>query len=224
MLPAGFYEEIINCKRCGRLLEWAGTRKGKRKAFLNYEYWGRPVPGFGDPSGSVLIVGLAPGAHGANRTGRPFTGDAAGDLLYNAIFRAGFSNKNVSKDRFDGLELKDVFITNVVRCVPPEDKPDRDELSACLDYLKKELESLKGIKVVLVLGQKAFDQIKLILKEKGIETGHLKFVHGAEYSFNDEFPVLKVSYHTSKRNCARGIISEDKLDKIFVEIKRILQE
>ena len=98
------------------------------------------MPGFGDPSGSVLIVGLAPGAHGANRTGRPFTGDAAGDLLYKAIFQAGFSNKNVSKDRFDGLELKDVFLTHVVRCVTPEDKPDRDELSACLDYLKKELE------------------------------------------------------------------------------------
>jgi uracil-DNA glycosylase family 4 len=224
MLPPGFYEGITNCKRCARLLEWAGTRKGKRKLFQNQDYWGRPVPGFGDPNGSVLIVGLAPGAHGANRTGRPFTGDEAGNHLYSALFRAGFSNKKVSKDRFDGLELENVYITNVVKCAPPGDKPDRIELSACLNFLKKELEFLKSVRVILAMGKKAFDQIKLLLKEKDIETGHLNFIHGAEYSFESKFPLLKVTYHTSKRNYARGIISDDKLDKIFIEIKSRLQE
>jgi uracil-DNA glycosylase family 4 len=206
MLPPGYIDEIINCKKCARLLDWAGTRKGKRKAFQDEEYWGRPVPGFGDADGAVLIVGLAPGAHGANRTGRPFTGDEAGSRLYSALFRAGFSNRELSMDRFDGLVLKGVFITNSVRCAPPGDKPGKLELSSCLAYLKKELEALKGIQVVLALGQMAFDQIKLIIKEKDIKTGHLKFIHGAEYSFNGKFPLLKVAYHTSKRNYARGII------------------
>lgn len=211
--------EIINCSRCARLLDWAGTRKGKRKKFINEEYWSGPVPGFGDPEARLLIVGLAPGAHGANRTGRPFTGDAAGDHLYDALFSHGFSNKKISKDRFDGLRLKDVFITNVVRCSPPGDKPEKTELSSCMDYLKREMELLSNIEVILVLGKKAFDQIKIIIKDNNFDTKHLTFKHGACCTFENKFPVLKVSYHTSKRNYIRGIMNDRELDKIFCDIK-----
>jgi len=210
--------EIVNCARCRRLLDWAGTRKGKRNKFIDEEYWARPVPGFGDPEARLLIVGLAPGAHGANRTGRPFTGDTAGDHLYNALFRHGFSNKKISKDRFDGLRLKDVFITNVVRCLPPGDKPDKTELSSCMDYLKREIELLSNIKVILALGKKAFDQLKIILRDNNFETKHLIFKHGACYTFENKFPALKASYHTSKRNYIRGIMNDGELDKIFSDI------
>jgi uracil-DNA glycosylase family 4 len=215
---------IIDCKKCPRLRTWARSQRGRRKRYEKDDYWAKPVPGFGDPYARLLVVGLAPGAHGANRTGRPFTGDVAGEWLYSALFRAGFSSKKTSENRFDDLTLKDVYITNAVKCAPPQDRPLQAEFMSCAHHLWREIQTLPNIKVILVFGQKAFIQIVLIVKEMGIDTKPLSFTHGAVYSFGERFPTIKVSYHTSKRNFIRKIMSEEKLNKVFDDVKMLIQQ
>lgn len=211
-------KDIISCKKCPRLLNWASSRLGKNPRYSSCSYWGKPVTGFGDSQGRLLIVGLAPGAHGANRTGRPFTGDKAGDYLYRALFRFGYSSNEVSTNRHDGLILKDTFVTNVVRCAPPEDKPQQTEFIKCRHFLRREMSELPNIKTILVLGEKAFNQIKIILKECGANTCSIKFQHGAIYRFGNNLPSLIVSYHTSQRNINSNKMSDETLEKIFQKV------
>src|SRR5512138_780464 len=174
-------KEIIQCRKCARLVEWREeVARVKRKAYIDQEYWGKPVPGFGDPKARVLIVGLAPGAHGSNRTGRSFTGDASGGFMYPALYRAGFANQPMAESRNDGLALKDLYIAASARCVPPDNKPTPEELDNCQPYLERDLEILKP-KVIVCLGRVAFERI---LRIYGIRNSQFKFGHGALHKLN----------------------------------------
>ncbi len=172
MLPAWLVQlnrEVISCTRCPRLVEYRERiAREKRRAYLDWEYWGKPVPGFGDPDARVLVLGLAPGAHGSNRTGRPFTGDASGKFMYPILYEAGFSNQPNATDRNDGLELKDLYITAAVRCAPPDNKPLPQELSNCAPYLDREMDGLKKVKVVVALGRIGFEAYLNYLKRRGL--------------------------------------------------------
>ncbi|WPD19565.1 uracil-DNA glycosylase [Thermaerobacter composti] len=160
--------DIVACRRCPRLVAYtAEVARTKRRAYRDWDYWGRPVPSFGDPLARLLIVGLAPAAHGANRTGRMFTGDASGDWLYRALYRAGFANQPTSTHRGDGLELRDAYITATCHCAPPDNKPSRDEMVACRDFLRRELEALRTVRVIVCLGQIAFDAVLRLMRERG---------------------------------------------------------
>lgn len=211
-------KEIINCKLCPRLVYWRKeVARRKRRAFLECDYWGKPVPGFGDKNGRVMIVGLAPGAHGSNRTGRMFTGDASGDFLYPALFRAGFTNQPNSENLDDGLILNNIFITAVCRCVPPANKPNLDEIILCKSYLEREIELIHP-KVLVALGRIAFERIPFpdSIRRKGI-----KFGHGATYNLNDE-TILISSYHPSRQNTQTGRLTVQMFDQIWVKVRENL--
>lgn len=216
-----FKEEIASCKKCTRLIghcqEIAVT---KRRAFLDWEYWGKPVPSFGDPCARLLILGLAPGAHGANRTGRMFTGDRSGDFLYRSLYRGGFASQSESTDVADGLELTGAWITAAAHCAPPDNKPAPDELRNCRPFLERELEILREVRVVVVLGKVAFDTYLSVLKSRG-EIGRvsdLKFGHGALYELR---PTLLCSYHPSQQNTSTGKLTQAMLDEIFERAREI---
>ena len=211
-------KEIINCKLCPRLVYWRqDVARRKRRAFLEWDYWGKPVPGFGDINGSVMIVGLAPGAHGSNRTGRMFTGDASGDFLYPALFRAGFTNQPNSENLDDGLILNNIFITAVCRCVPPANIPNLDEINLCKSYLEREIKLIHP-KVIVALGRIAFERIPLsdLIWRKGI-----KFGHGKTYNLNDE-TILISSYHPSRQNTQTGRLTVQMFDQIWVKVRENL--
>lgn len=212
--------EIINCRACPRLVAWREqVARDKRRAYMDWDYWGRPVPGFGDPAARLLVVGLAPGAHGANRTGRMFTGDGSGDFLFTALHRAGFANQPTSRHRQDGLRLTDAFISAVARCAPPGNRPARDEVAACEPFLSRELALLPGVQVVVALGQIAFDGCLRLLRGQGYKLPRLKFGHGRHYPLE---PVatgpglrLLASYHPSRQNTQTGRLTQAMLDDIF---------
>jgi uracil-DNA glycosylase family 4 len=176
----------------------------KRRAYLDWDYWGKPVPGFGDQNARVLVIGLAPGAHGANRTGRMFTGDGSGDFLYPALFQAGFANQPQALQRGDGLQLKDIFISAVCRCVPPGNKPKADEISNCLPYLEAEIDLISDLKVIVALGRIAFDQTLRIYRRRTGEQLRFKFEHGGQYQLGEGLPWLVASYHPSRQNTQTG--------------------
>ena len=181
--------DITYCRQCPRLVAWREeVARMKRRAFLDWEYWGKPVPGFGDPQARLLILGLAPGAHGSNRTGRMFTGDSSGDTLFSALHRAGFANKSVATSRDDGLKLTGAFITAVGRCVPPKNKPATSELNACQPFLVREISLLKNLEVVLALGKIAFDRYLRLIGEQGHEVPKAKFGHGVWLYLGAELP------------------------------------
>src|ERR1044072_5920053 len=162
-------QEVVACRRCARLSEYReAIGREKRRAYMDWEYWAKPVPGFGDPNARVLILGLAPGAHGSNRTGRPFTGDASGKVMYPVLYEAGFSNQPDATHRNDGLELKNLYITAAVRCAPPDNKPLPEELTNCSPYLDREMAGLKNLKVVVALGKIGFDAYLNYLKRRGL--------------------------------------------------------
>ena len=198
--------EIIACRLCPRLVAWREqTAREKRKAYREQEYWGKPVPGFGDPAARVFVVGLAPGAHGSNRTGRMFTGDASGDFLYPALFRAGFASQPTAVARGDGLTLTDLYITAAGRCAPPDNKPSPAELAACQPFLRREMELLRP-KVIVALGRIAFESVLRIFS---IRNSAWKFAHGALYALPPaEFcrpnASLLCSYHPSRQNTQTG--------------------
>jgi uracil-DNA glycosylase len=185
----------------------------KRRAYLDWEYWGRPVPGFGDPQARVLIIGLAPGAHGANRTGRIFTGDRSGDFLYRALYRAGFASQPESVSIHDGLVLTDAYIGAAVRCAPPDNRPSPDEFRNCQPWLEQEIAALPKLRVVVVLGRLAFDTYLLILKNQGFIRSRSQFTfgHGKEYQMGEGRPVLLCSYHPSQQNTSTGRLTETML-------------
>jgi uracil-DNA glycosylase family 4 len=218
-------EEIVACRKCPRLVAWREeVARVKRKAYQDQEYWGKPVPGFGDPNARVLVVGLAPGAHGSNRTGRNFTGDASGNFLYPALYRAGFANQPTAVSRDDGLVLKDLYIAASARCVPPDNKPTPDELNNCQPYLERDLEILKP-KVIVCLGRVAFERI---LKMSGIRNSGFRFAHGALYKLNTD-PLntdywILCSYHPSQQNTLTGKLTVKMFDEIWTKAKELIQD
>jgi len=209
--------EVGDCRRCSRLVEWR-ERIGheKRAAYRDEHYWARGVPGFGDPQAHLLVVGLAPAAHGANRTGRMFTGDRSGDWLYRAMHRAGYANQAESTDTKDGLALKGAWVTSVVKCAPPANKPTPAERDACVGFLRRELQALEALRVVVVLG--GFAQ-QAVWRELG--TGpRPRFGHGAEAVLEQGWTLL-CSYHPSQQNTFTGRLSEDMLDAIFARTQQL---
>ncbi len=215
-------KEIITCRKCPRLVEWREeVARVKRKAYKDQEYWGKPVPGFGDPQARVLVVGLAPGAHGSNRTGRNFTGDASGGFLYPALHRAGFANQALAESRSDGLILKDLYITSSGRCAPPDNKPSPEELNTCQPFLERELEILKP-KVIVCLGRIAFERILRIYSDLRERNSSWKFGHGATYQLENGTWVL-CSYHPSQQNTLTGKLTVKMFDDIWKKAKSLVE-
>jgi uracil-DNA glycosylase family 4 len=217
--------EIVACTACPRLVEWRQkVAQEKRRAFRDWDYWGRPVPGFGDRQARLVIIGLAPAAHGANRTGRMFTGNGSGDTLTAALHRAGFANQLTSRRRDDGLQLRETFLTAVARCAPPKNKPTGDEMDNCQGFLVRELALLSSTRVVLTLGRIAFDRYRRLLRKQGAALPRLTFHHGACYRLEPPLPALVVSYHPSRQNTQTGRLTEEMLDEVFAQVRRLLDE
>jgi uracil-DNA glycosylase len=215
--------EIVACCRCPRLVKYrAEIGHIKRRAYRDWDYWSKPVPGFGDPRARLLIIGLAPGAHGANRTGRIFTGDSSGDFLYRALFETGFASQPTSVSRDDGLTLRDAYISAAVRCAPPNNKPARDEFRNCLPYLERELELLGEIRVVVALGRLAFDAYLGILQSQAkiARRSGFTFAHGQDYETGPDQPLLIASYHPSQQNTFTGKLTPAMFRAVFRRARR----
>lgn len=224
--------EVVACALCPRLREHcARIASLKRRAYLDWEYWGKPVPGFGDPNARLLILGLAPGAHGSNRTGRMFTGDESGKWLFRVLHRAKFASQAESVARGDGLKLRDAYISAAVRCAPPGNKPTPEELRNCRPFLERELDLLPNVKVVVALGRIAFDTYLAILKARGVipTRAAFEFGHDRAYRIPDRSasgaprePVLLASYHPSQQNTSTGKLTESMLLQIFRHARKII--
>ncbi len=211
-------KEIVACGRCPRLrAHCREVGEVKRRAYRDWTYWAKPVPGFGDPAAKLLIVGLAPGAHGANRTGRMFTGDRSGDYLYRALYETGFASQAESSSSEDGLTLAGAYIGAAGRCAPPDNKPSRDELARCREYLECEIDLLKGVKVVVALGSIAFQTYLAILRDRGSirRLSDFKFGHGVEYRPTKDGPLLIGCYHPSQQNTSTGKLTHEMLRAVF---------
>ena len=209
--------DVVRCRACPRLVAWREeVARVKRRAYRDEAYWGRPVPGFGDPGAAVVLVGLAPGAHGANRTGRMFTGDGSGDFLYAALHRAGLASQPTSRARGDGQALRGAFITAAARCAPPENAPARAELARCAPFLDRELAALRGARVLLALGAIAWDACLAHLARtgRGVPSPRPRFAHGAEIAMAGG-PVLLASYHVSRQNTQTGRLTPAMLDTVL---------
>jgi uracil-DNA glycosylase family 4 len=214
--------EVVSCRRCPRLVEWREqVARTKRAAFAEEDYWGRPLPGFGDPAASVLVLGLAPAAHGGNRTGRIFTGDRSGDWLFAALHRAGFANQPQSTSRDDGLKLRGCFVTASVRCAPPANRPLPSERDNCLPYLKRELKLLQSVRVIVCLGAFAWDAALRALAASGvgIPRPRPRFTHGSTTQA-DRFTLIGC-YHPSQQNTFTGKLTESMLDDVFQQAKSV---
>jgi uracil-DNA glycosylase family 4 len=212
-------KKIITCRKCPRLVAWREeVAHTKRKAYLNWDYWGKPVPGFGDPHARVLVVGLAPGAHGSNRTGRQFTGDASGDFLFLALFRAGFASQPKATSRDDGLSLKDIYITASGRCAPPKNKPAAEELDNCQPFLEREIGVLQP-KVIVCLGRIAFDRVLRICSARNPAW---RFAHGAIFRVENG-PGLVCSYHPSQQNTLTGKLTVEMFDALWAQVKELVE-
>lgn len=217
--------EIVGCTRCPRLRSYCqDVALQKRAAFRDWDYWGLPVPNFGDPLGRLLIVGLAPAAHGGNRTGRLFTGDVSGDWLYRALFKAGFANQPTSVSRADGLELYDCAITNPCHCAPPDNKPRPDEIANCSEWFDKTVDLLPT-SVVIALGQTAWQNvIRHAVRHKWLHGKRPKFGHGIELSLEENRRRILGCFHPSPRNTYTGRLTEPMLDAIFLRARQLLDE
>jgi uracil-DNA glycosylase family 4 len=212
-------KRIVQCRKCARLVEWREeVARVKRRAYIDQAYWGRPVPGFGDPNARVVVVGLAPGAHGSNRTGRNFTGDASGGFLYPALYRAGFANQPTAVHRGDGLELKDLYLTASGRCAPPANKPTPEELNNCQPFLEKDLEILRP-KVIVCLGRIAFERV---LRIYSVRNPAWKFGHGALFRLDNGLWIL-CSYHPSQQNTLTGKLTVKMFDEIWAKARSLLE-
>ena len=217
-------EEIVACGKCPRLVRYReAVAREKRRAFRDCEYWGKPVPGFGDPHAQLLILGLAPAAHGANRTGRMFTGDRSGDFLYKALHRTGFANQPTSTHRGDGLALKNAYMAATLRCAPPANKPLPSELAHCRPYFERELELIRP-RAILILGGIAMRAYLGLLKERRqiASLAAFPFRHGASYPFPDGLPQLFASYHPSQQNTFTGKLTQPMLVRVLRDIQDVL--
>ena len=216
---------VALCRRCPRLLEHCRRiALVKRRAFRDCEYWGKPVPSFGDPQARILILGLAPGAHGSNRTGRMFTGDRSGDWLYRALHHTGFASQPASVSLDDGLALRDVYITAAARCAPPGNHPTPQELRNCRPYLERELDLLTNVKVVVALGKIAFDTYLDVLKARGVIGSRASFVfgHNRQFSTAPGQPLLIACYHPSQQNTSTGKLTEKMLLAVFRRASKLV--
>jgi uracil-DNA glycosylase family 4 len=218
---------IVACEKCPRLRQYcAAVAREKRRAFREETYWGKPVPGFGDPQAHLFIVGLAPAAHGGNRTGRMFTGDRSGDFLYAALYRAGFANQAAAVSRADGLQLIDAYIAASGRCAPPDNKPTPEELNNCRPYLVEELRLLKKTRVIVALGKIAFDNVLLALAalaDRGVEIPKPRPAFGHEAIYLLDRYVLISSYHPSQRNTQTGLLTPAMFDRIFRQARHFIR-
>ncbi|MDE2869775.1 MAG: uracil-DNA glycosylase [Chloroflexota bacterium] len=213
---------IQGCRRCPRLVAWREeAARTKRAAFRDQTYWGRPVAGFGDPEARVVLVGLAPAAHGANRTGRVFTGDRSGDFLFGALHRKGFANQAESRQRGDGLEMRDAFVTAIVRCAPPANKPSAHERTECRPWLEAELDLLPRARVAVALGGEAWRQLLRVLRERGLEVPRPapRFGHGVEAAFGGW--TLLGAYHPSQQNTFTGRLTPAMLDAVLARAREL---
>jgi uracil-DNA glycosylase family 4 len=219
-------ERIVNCRKCPRLVLYRErVARVKRHAYREQTYWGCPVPGFGDPLAELVIIGLAPGAHGSNRTGRIFTGDRSGDFLYGQLHRAGFANQATSVSRDDGLALENAYISAVARCAPPANKPAPDEIRNCSPYLEEELDLLKP-RAILALGHIAWTQYLRVMQQCGriLRASAFKFSHGASYAMPSGLPRLFGSYHPSQQNTQTGRLTPAMFANVLKKIQRVLDE
>ena len=209
--------EIESCRQCPRLVEWRErVAVEKRAAYADEKYWGKPVTGFGDPGAQICVVGLAPAAHGANRTGRMFTGDRSGDWLYRGLHTAGLANQPLAKSIHDGLELSNVWVTSAVKCAPPDNKPSAVEQNTCRSFLTRELAALPNLRVLVALGGIG---ASAVARHFDISP-RPKFGHGVEIPINDRLTLL-CSYHVSQQNTFTGRLTEEMLDEIFVRAQRL---
>ena len=222
---AQLQQQVIACTRCANLITYCRkVAKEKRRMYRGLDYWGKPVPSFGDSRARLLIIGLAPGAHGANRTGRMFTGDRSGDFLYRGLFDAGFANQPTSRDRDDGLELRDCYITAPLRCAPPLNKPSPQELRNCQHFFEKELELLTRVRAVLALGRIAFDAyLRIVGKGESFpRRSTLVFSHGASLALPAGLPRLFCSYHPSQQNTQTGRLTAEMFQQVLRDIRNFL--
>jgi uracil-DNA glycosylase family 4 len=218
--------EVVSCTRCPRLVEYRERiAREKRRAYLSCDYWGKPVPGFGDPDAKVLVLGLAPGAHGSNRTGRPFTGDASGKFMYPVLHETGFSNQPTATECGDGLVLNNLYITAAARCAPPDNKPLPQELANCAPFLDREMEGLKNLRVVVALGRIGFEAYLNYLKRRGLlqSKNPYPFRHGASFTMPDG-KILLASYHPSNQNTQTGKLTRLMFTAIFKEAARLARD
>lgn len=227
MTLADIERAVVKCTRCPELRAYtAEVAREKKRAHRDCEYWGKPVPAFGPANARVMLVGLAPGAHGSNRTGRPFTGDASGDFLYPALYRAGFASQPNAVDRDDGLSLHDCLITAAARCAPPGNKPTPAELRNCFPYLLQEFDALRRLRVAVGLGSIGFEAILRVLRERGFALNPAKprFAHGAEAiaTKGRRAIVAIASYHPSRQNTNTGVLTVPMFDAIFARAKKLL--
>ncbi|MDP8958531.1 MAG: uracil-DNA glycosylase [Actinomycetota bacterium] len=216
-LPA-LQQDLVECRRCPRLVDWRQrVAEQKRAAFEDWQYWGRPVPGFGDPAARLLIVGLAPAAHGGNRTGRVFTGDRSGDWLFRALHRAGLANQALSRSPDDGLQLRDTYIVAIVRCAPPLNRPTVEERDNCRFWLEEEMARLERVKAVVCLGQMAYQQLLRVYAGWGVPVPKPRppFAHLAEVDLGPEGPLVISSYHPSQQNTFTGVLTEEMFQAVF---------
>lgn len=221
---ADLEENIISCRACPRLVEWREkVGEVKRRAYRDEEYWAKPVPGFGDPAARVLVLGLAPGAHGSNRTGRMFTGDDSGNFLYPALYRAGFANQPQAHSISDGMQLADIFITAVCRCVPPDNKPSLDEIRNCRKFLEYELTLLPQLIGIVALGKIAFDAIQRMLYQSVVSRSAALFAHGVWVEGVGGKPWILGSYHPSRQNTQTGRLTAGMFDQIWTRVVELIK-
>jgi uracil-DNA glycosylase len=213
---------VIQCQLCSRLVQYREeVARNKKKEFIDWVYWGRPVPGFGDPHAALLIVGLAPAAHGGNRTGRVFTGDRSGDFLYKALHMVGLANQARSESTNDGLRLAGAYVTAAVKCAPPDNKPTPQETLTCSNYLTEEISALRNLRAILCLGQFAFNSVlRVIMTKYNLNSPGAKFGHGAIVEYGQGIPIIFCSFHPSPRNTQTGKLTE----QMFLALLRKIQK
>ena len=213
--------KIIKCNKCSRLVRFRKEISiKKRKQYQDQKYWGKPITGFGDIYGKILFVGLAPAAHGGTRTGRVFTGDKSSEFLYKCLFNANISNQINSDHLLDGLKLKNAFITTALKCVPPEDKPEKKEIDNCFGFFDQEIKNLKNLKIIVALGKIAFDTCKIFYSEKFEIPKYVQFGHGKTYKLKNGVNLVGC-YHPSPRNVNTGRINEKMMTQLFQKVKRL---
>jgi len=220
-------QDVIGCRRCARLIEHCRQVAAiKRRAYRDWEYWGQPVPSWGDPEAKLVIIGLAPAAHGANRTGRMFTGDRSGEFLYRVLYDTGFATRPESVSCDDGLDLRGAYVTAAVRCAPPDNQPRPEEIRNCRGYLERELELLPNLRVVVALGRIAFDVYLSMLRDRGViqSRAAFRFAHDQEHRTQPGPPLLISSYHPSQQNTSTGRLTEDMLRQVFLRVRTRLAE
>lgn len=216
-------DEIINCTRCPRLVDWCRlVAAQKKREFRDWDYWGKPIPPMGRADATLLVVGLAPAAHGGTRTGRVFTGDSSGDFLFAALHKAGFANQPTSRHRGDGLEVIDAYITAVARCAPPANKPTTEELANCRPFLLRELEMLTELRAVICLGKIAFDNYLAALRRLGHTVPRVEFGHARAHDLGTGLPTLIASYHPSRQNTNTGRLTKEMFDAVFTLARRVV--